>query len=255
MTQTPQFTPLPREATLASRVVSELEALILSNQLAPGAMLPPERELARQFGVSRTVVREALVALTAKSWLESAPGGGTLVRVPSSGHVTQSMGLLLRAGEAQIPHAQVLEVRRMIEIEIAGYAATRRDEADLMRLEMLLAGMAELVGARDQAQLQRLMQNDVAFHAALAQAAHNPLFVVLLDSVADILLAVRQLGMRLEASRHNALKFHGEILEAVKAGDAEAARQAMREHLLESEVTMRRAALELDELDGAGDNT
>jgi GntR family transcriptional repressor for pyruvate dehydrogenase complex len=243
---TPEFQTLPRASTLASQIISELEAQILSNRLPPGAKLPPERELARQFGVSRTVVREAVTALCAKSWLEAAVGGGAVVRVPSTGHITQSVGLMLRAGDRHVPHAQVLEVRRMLEIEIAGFAALRRTAVDLARLETLLAQMSELVGTRDEEQLEALMKNDVSFHEALALSAHNPLFPILLEPIAEILLAVRRLGMRLPESHHHALKFHGAILQAVQAGDAEAARDAMRAHLVESEQTMRRAALELD---------
>lgn len=240
----PNFSTLPRQATLVTQVVAELEAMIVSNQLASGDKLPAERELALQFGVSRTVVREALTHLSAKSWLESAPGGGAVVKVPDAAHLSQSMTLLLRAGEWQVPHAQVLEVRRMLEIEIAGLAAARRTEEDVTNLETILAAMKELAGTRDAVQLEAIMRNDVEFHAALAACTHNPLLGVLLDSVAEILLAVRRLGMRHVRSHHNALKFHGEILEAVRQKNAFAARQAMQNHLIESEATMRHAALE-----------
>ena len=240
------FSALPREATLASRVAAQLEEQILSNKLAPSAKLPPERELARQFGVSRTVIREAVTALTAKSWLEAVPGGGARVKLPEIAAISQSMTLLLRAGDAQIPHGHILEVRRMLEIEIAGLAAQRREKDDLERLETILERMKPLVGTRDETQLEAIMRNDVEFHAALAAATHNPLFGVLLDSVADILLAVRRLGMRHVQSHHNALHFHALILEKVRKGQPKAARDAMRAHLEESEETMKRAALQLE---------
>ncbi len=242
---TPAFEPVPRGTTLVAQVVAELEGMIVSQRLSPGDKLPPERELALQFGVSRTVVREALTHLSARSWLESALGGGTLVKTPSAEHLSQSITLLLRAGEQQVPHAHVLEVRRMLEIEIAGLAATRRTDSDVVRLEELLAAMRELANTRDEEQLEAIMRLDVEFHAALAASAGNPLCSVLLDSVADILLAVRRLGMRDVRSHQNALHFHGEILEAVKQKNADAARCAMQAHLIESEETMRRAALQL----------
>lgn len=237
---------ISRSSTLAEQLVAALEAQITSNQLPPGTRLPPERELAQRFGVSRTVVREALRHLSAKSWLQMVPGGGAIVSVPTREHLSQSMTLLLRAGEWNVPHAHVLEVRRMLETQVTELAAARRDERDIARLETLLEAMRALVGTQRDDDLEAIMQNDVDFHAALAEATHNPLVPVLLHSVADILLAVRRLGMRDVSSHRNALFFHSEILDAVKNGDANAARAAMEAHLDESEATMRRAALALE---------
>jgi DNA-binding FadR family transcriptional regulator len=87
----------------------------------------------------------------------------------------------------------------------------------------------------------RFAQNDVAFHSALAAATHNQLFSILLDSVVDIMLKVRQMGFEVPGSPSNALKFHRAIYEQVRAGDPGGAREAMRVHLIDSEEVMRQA--------------
>lgn len=247
MSNVHEFEILKREATLSGRVVAHLEAMIVGQELRPGDRLPTERELARQFGVSRTVVREAVTHLSAKSLLEAAPGGGALVKVPAFKDVSQSMTLLLRAGEREVPGAQVHEVRRMLETEIAGYAAARRSSDDIDKLRQLLNEMDDLIERHDEASREKLVANDVGFHAALARATQNPLFEVLLNSVADIMLTVRRLGLRIKDSRAGALSHHRAIFRAVEAGDESGARGAMVHHLTESEEIMRRALKEITE--------
>ncbi len=228
------FETLQRETTLANRVTHQIEALIVENHLRPGDRLPSERELARQFGVSRTVVREAVRALVAKSLLEVRPGNGTIVCSPSAQSVAQSITLFLRAGQTELDYDKVHEIRRLLEIEIAGLAAERRTAADLENVAAILHQAAEIRDDRD-----RFAQNDVDFHAALARATHNELFSLLLDSIADIMLKVRQLGFCVPDMPARALKYHTAIFEQIKSGDPEKARQAMHEHLIEAEDTMR----------------
>src|SRR5437868_4206273 len=114
------FRTLPRETTLANQVSQQLEALIIERRLQPGDRLPAERELARQFGVSRTVIREAVRSLAAKGMLEVRSGSGTIVRAPNAAAVSQSMTLFLRAGYPELDYRKVLEVRSILEVEIAG---------------------------------------------------------------------------------------------------------------------------------------
>jgi GntR family transcriptional repressor for pyruvate dehydrogenase complex len=230
------FTTVRRESTLASRVTHQIEHLIVESRLRPGDRLPPERELARQFGVSRTVVREAVRALVAKSLLEVRAGSGTIVRSPTAESVTQSMTLFLRAGQPELDYEKVHEIRRILEVEIAGLAAERHTAEDLEEMEEILREASEIQDERN-----CFAECDVAFHAALARATHNELFSLLLDSVVDIMIKVREMGFDVPGTPVRALKYHRAILEQVKAGDPDGARQAMREHLIESEDTMRQA--------------
>jgi GntR family transcriptional repressor for pyruvate dehydrogenase complex len=234
--ESPLFSELPREPTLTQRVTRQLEEKIVASRLRPGDRLPAERELARQFGVSKTVVREAITALTARSLLEPIPGGGSVIRTPSAQVVTQSMTLFLRGTNRELDYARVHEVRRTLEIEIAGLAAERRTDADLARMEAILAEMAAL-GEPTRA---RYIEDDVAFHAAIARATQNPLFALLLDSVADIMLEVRRLGGQVPGSFENGMAHHRALFDRIKNQDVTGARQAMLAHLIDSEAIMRR---------------
>jgi GntR family transcriptional repressor for pyruvate dehydrogenase complex len=230
------FQAIERGSTLANRVTRQMEHLIVEGHLKPGDRLPAERELAQQFGVSRTVVREAVRALVAKGLLEVRPGSGTVVSSPTKDAVAQSMSLLLRTAQLEIDYDKVHEIRRILEVEIAALAAQRRTRQDLERMEEILRKASEIEEDRN-----CFAECDVAFHAALARATHNELFSVLLDSVVDIMLKVREMGFSVPGTPARAFRYHQAILEQIKAGDPERARQAMREHLIESEDTMRRA--------------
>jgi GntR family transcriptional repressor for pyruvate dehydrogenase complex len=234
--QTDLFQAIQRGATLANRVTHQIEQLIIEGRLQPGDRLPPERELARQFGVSRTVIREAVRALAARSLLEVQAGSGTVVRSPTAKSVAQSMTLLLRAGQAEIDYDKVHEIRRILEVEIAGLAAERRTAQDLEEMEQILHEASQIQDDRN-----CFAECDVDFHAALAQATHNELFPLLLDSMVDIMVQVRQMAFGVSGMPARALKHHRAILEQVRRGKPEEARQAMREHLIESEDTMRQA--------------
>lgn len=237
------FNTVPREPSLTSRVTSELESLILKNQLHPGDRLPAVQELADQFGVSRTVIREAIGALAAKGLLEVRHGSRTTVRSPSAEAVQQSMALYLRAGQAELDQAKVDQVRRVLEVEIAGIAAEQRTEEDLANLATLLDEMTTIV--HDTAELptrrDHFVVNDVKFHAALAQATHNELFVLLLNAIADLMLKVRHLAFSVPGSIDHAVAAHRAIFEKVRAGNPEGARQSMRLHLMGSEEILRHA--------------
>jgi GntR family transcriptional repressor for pyruvate dehydrogenase complex len=229
------FELLERE-TLACQVTERVERLIVDRQLQPGDRLPAERELAGRFGVSRTVVREAVRSLMAKRLLEVKPGSGTVVRTPSAQSVTQSIALYLRGDQPELDYKKVIEVRRVLEVEIAGLAAERRTEADIKSLEQILADKAGVHEKRE-----RFVEWDVAFHAALAKATQNELFPLLLDSVVSTMRRVREIGFDIPAAPDHALRYHTAILAQVAQGDGEGARQAMRDHLEEAEETMRKA--------------
>jgi len=227
------FAPVSREATLANRVTKEIEKLIIDGRIEMGQRLPSERDLADQFGVSRTVVREAVRGLVAKGWLEVRPGSGTIVRSPTAGALTQSLTLFLRGALSEVDYTKVHEVRRLLEIEIAGLAAERATDDDLSKLAATLDEMESHRANRD-----LYAQSDVAFHTALAAATHNELFPLLLDSIVDIMVEVRQLGFDVPGSSEHALSQHRAILEQVRSGNAKGARQAMRKHLDYSEDVM-----------------
>lgn len=236
MTNSALFQAVPRAGTLTSRLILQIEALMAEQHLQPGDRLPPERELAQQFGVSRTVIREAVAALAAKSLLEIVPGGRAVVRTPDADSVSRSLSLFLRTGRATFSYEKVSEVRQLLEVEIAGLAAERHTAGDLRALETILQEASP--GDADRA---HFAARDVAFHAALARATRNEMFPLLLDSLADVLLQVREQGFDVPGTPERALTYHRAILDAIRQADPAGARRAMREHLQEAEETQRRA--------------
>lgn len=231
-----QLQPPLRADRLSDQVAAQLQALVTRNAIKPGEKLPSERELCELLGVSRTVVREAVRSLVVKGLLEVRRGGGTIVRSPDTALVSEMMTMMLRAGGADVNFTHVQEVRRLLEVEIAGLAAERRDDADLAHIEVQLRAMVE-----DETNARRWAEADVAFHGAIASATHNPLYPVLLGSIADLLMEVRLTGVRLADTPAKAFQHHQAIYERIKARDRQGARKAMQEHLRESEDTFQRA--------------
>ena len=224
-----------REERLSDRVAKQLEDLIVTGVLETGKRLPAERELAEMFGVSRTVIREAVHNLSARDLLDARSSGGTFVSGPTTDSVVESLRLLLRfrAGDFLVEHLH--EVRRFLEVEIAARAAVSATEEDIADMENILRVMEE--GKADHDASANL---DVEFHQALAVATHNPLFIILLDSIGDLLLEIRYLALQDPETVHKALYHHRNVLEKVKIRDANSARRAMAAHVDQSEDTMRR---------------
>jgi GntR family transcriptional regulator, transcriptional repressor for pyruvate dehydrogenase complex len=235
---TQRFQAVRRDLSLAEKVTRQIESMIVAANLQFGDRLPPERELAQQFGVSRTVVRQAIHSLVAKGMLEARPRGGTVVRRPDAAAVAQSLHLFLRSGEALVDYGKVHEIRRLLEIEIAGLAALRRTEEDLALLQANLAEAQALVDDPNPANFARV---DIAFHAALAHATHNALFELLLDSLTEIMIEVRTSAFSVPDTPARALGLHRAIFAQVQCGDTQKARAAMAAHLVEAEETQSKA--------------
>jgi GntR family transcriptional repressor for pyruvate dehydrogenase complex len=224
------------QQTLVEQVINKLEQLVLT-KLTPGDRLPTERDLAQQYGVSRTVVREAVRALTSRGLLEVRSRSGVVVSAPTVHQVAQTITSFLRAGLPQFDYRKVLEVRLLLEVQIAGLAAERRNENDLRQLEIALE---ENLQAHT---LEDFVRWDIGFHAALAHATHNELYSLLLDSISEVMRAVRIMAFyhnMPEPSWVRVHRYHSVIFDQVKRGSIEGARQAMRDHLAEAEDTIMR---------------
>lgn len=231
--QPASLAPVARAARLADAVADQIAERILSGALPPGETLAPERELCREFGVSRTVIREAIRSLAGKGMVESIGGSGVRVLALDAGTVGESLRNLVRSSD--VDYAKVDEVRRAIEVAAAAMAASRVTPGDVTRAE------AELRRMRDRIDdLEECVQADLEFHRAIAGATGNELFTMLLDSLGAPLVEVRRtnLGRGGIARRRRIIAAHRRILEAVADGDADRARAAMESHLDE----VRRAA-------------
>jgi GntR family transcriptional repressor for pyruvate dehydrogenase complex len=212
-----------------SDVVSErLLTAIHDAKLQPGARLPSERELGDQFGVSRTVIREAIRHLAARGVLDVRSGSGaTVARIDSSG-VTDALALFL--GRTGFPDPRKIhEVRELIETQTARLAAQRATDEHLAEIRRTHERLAEVAHDPEAA-----AEADVAFHRAIAQATENELFVVLVDSIGDIMMEIRRATVWKPGRVQVGIEHHGRILAALESRDVDATVRAMEDHLVES---------------------
>lgn len=221
--------PLEREQRLYERVAEKIMELISSGAWKPGYRLPPERELSESFGVSRTVVREAVKALEARGVLESTTGSGVSVRLADFNIVSRSLETYMQLSSSNPVDFEMRlnEVRRVLEVELVALAANRATPEQLRQLREICQQMQ----AHDKTS-HEMAELDFHLHVTLAEATQNELFKVLL---APLLGALRdQITLTWEDFPHSVdvvLNQHEAIVSAVEAGDADAARQAMTRHL------------------------
>lgn len=224
---------MPLQAVESSRlyrqIAEQLRALIAQGEFAPGTRLPAERDLARQLGVSRPSVREALIALEVEGWVEVRTGSG--VYVQELRRRKGGDGGRNGAGDsAEWGPLEVMRARQLVEAEVAALAARHARKADIAAMQSALARMRDDASAGVEPRA-----GDEAFHGAIAQACGNE---VLADTVRSYWSArhgplFSRLGDYFEtpASWSAALVEHAAVLEAIRTRDAEGARSAMQQHL------------------------
>jgi GntR family transcriptional regulator, transcriptional repressor for pyruvate dehydrogenase complex len=220
------FSQISRGSTLSEQVAADITQAIVDGKLQPGERMLSERDLGEQFGVSRTVIREAVRSLVAGGLVEAQSGRGLRVAEVGSGAVNRAMSMFLRRSDS-INYPRVHEVRSALEIDMAGYAAERATEDDNDTLKAL----CDELGAVDPDDVERAAAVDVAFHRAVADATQNELFPVLLEAIAPVLLDVRLGALGSMDVRTESLDAHREIQQRIAAGDDDGARKAMRRHL------------------------
>ena len=214
-----------RSSRLYEQIVQQVEESIQKGALKLGAQLPPERELAEQFGVSRTAVREAVKALREKGLVEAYPGRGTFITGGTSYSIRQSLDRMMKMGQAE-GSGYLAEVREILEPEIAALAAKRADQEDL-------AAMREEIEEMDAAKKDpdAFIEADLDFHLALAEAAANPIILSLIDSIVGLLREQRMRIFHVEGGPERGQYHHKRIMEALEKGDPLGAREAMKAHL------------------------
>ena len=230
-----------RPRSLALDVVDALQAPIRDGRVAPGTKLPSEGEVMAAFGVSRTVVREALSKMQAAGLVATKHGVGSFV-------VGRGDEAAFRIGPQQLETLRdviaVLELRIGVETEAAGLAAQRRTSANLAAMRSALDEFAAAVEAGRDA-----VAADFRFHSEIARASQNAHFSNLLDTLgARIIPRARHdaAAPTLDAERRTYLRRvnteHESIHDAIARQDADGARAAMRTHLVNSRERRRRAA-------------
>lgn len=224
---TSRFAPVTSGARLSDQVAQQLASEIASGRLAAGAKLPPEARLVEQFEVSRTVVREAVSRLKSLGLVDSRQGSGVYV---SASLPYAPLNFDARHGESRSAVVQMAEVRRGLEAEAAGLAAQRRNAADLNRLKKAMQALDRTVmGGGDG------VEEDLRFHQAIADAAHNPFLIGTLDYLAQFMRGAIGVTRANEARRADfaaqVREEHAAVLRAIEARDLAQARAAASSHM------------------------
>nr|WP_320011317.1 FadR/GntR family transcriptional regulator [uncultured Desulfobulbus sp.] len=224
---TMRFKPI-KPKKVSSQIADQIRESILAGDFAPGDKLPPERELAEMFGVSRPSVREALNILATAGLVMSYQGGGTVVLSlvdPSQGNALSD---LIRSQQDRA--LEVIEVRKCMESWTAFYAAERALPEDQRRMDEIIKGMEKnLSGHLPSEDL------DANLHIVIARSTHNIVWLHLMQSLFDAMKEFQQGVWRavyLTQDDHQLLfNHHAAIVEAIKDKNPEAAREAMVHHL------------------------
>ncbi|MEO7393270.1 MAG: FadR/GntR family transcriptional regulator [Ramlibacter sp.] len=228
-----------RSRSLAHGLVEGIGARIQGRILSPGDKLPTESEIMQAYGVSRTVVREALSRMQAAGLVETRHGIGTFVLEPRPG---QGFGIDPSDIATAVDVMAVLELRISLETESAGLAAQRRSDAQLAEMRSALdAFEANADGAGD------AVSPDFRFHLAIAHATGNRYFADIMSHLGATLIprtrvnSPRLAREDLPQYLRRVNREHEEIYQAIARQDPDSARAAMRIHLTNSRERLRRA--------------
>lgn len=202
-------------------VVDRLRNRILNGEFEDG-VLPPQGELATEFEVSRSVIREAMQRLQSSRLIEMSQGRNARVKLAGSEALIENLQVAMQRSQATLLH--LAEVREPLEAEIAALAAGRISDEDLLRLHISVRKLAEAKSPETQ------IEADIEFHRILAEATGNPIYLFLMDALAELLRESRRKTIGLGGVQP-ALLGHQAVLKAVQKRDPKAARAAMLEHV------------------------
>ncbi|GAB3473667.1 FadR/GntR family transcriptional regulator [Nocardiopsis coralliicola] len=207
-------------------VARQLRDLMRQGSLRPGDRLPPERELASRFAVSRPTIRQALSMLQSQGLVESRPGAGTFARsaTPVVTELTAALGMV----DASL--GDQLELRRLIEPEVARGAAERVSGGELAELHAHIGAQE-----RSMASGVPFVAEDSAFHLAIARMTENALLATVVEGIHELLSGSREFSLRAPGGMQRSLEGHRRILAALESGDPMAAHRAMLDHILDVE--------------------
>lgn len=222
--QSTETSKKPFEGVAAELVVHHVRELIERGDLTPGARLPAERELALRVGVSRPSVRAGLRALAAMGVVQSRHGAGTFIRggPPSLG----SEPLSFLAALHGFTRDEMFEARRVLEVGVAGLAASRANGDQLASISEEITGM---YASMDDP--QAFLVHDIRFHRAVAAASGNPILASLVEMVSEIFYEHRRRTAAHASDLKEAAALHRAIYQALRSHDVDRAQRAMEAHL------------------------
>lgn len=220
----------------AEHVAQQLLERIIAAKLKPGSSFATEAELLSQFNVSRPTLRESLKLLESQGLLDRrpGPGGGIIVREPSTDLLAHGLSVFLRMHE--VPFATVLKAREVIEPALAYEAAVNGTDEDFAELEASIVRMKALDAQRDQ---EAFLEENRVFHSIIARASGNKVLEVFWETI-SILATGEHHGIRYSVGNQaHVVKAHQRILDACRARDGDAAAAAMESHVTALENLVR----------------
>ncbi len=228
-----------QSAKLSQQISRQLLATIIAGHYRAGDLLPPERELAAMFQVSRVAVREAISSLASRGILSVRQGKGSTINPTEQWNTFDPDVLMVLHGNALLN--QVMEMRRIIEPEMAALAARniRPEQVEELREKSYLP---------DTDTLEQHVERDTAFHIMIARATQNPVIVIVLTSISEMLRECRRRTFVVPGELPRARQWHQRIYEAIASRDPDLAREVMAGHMIQvTEGLARYAELHPDE--------
>lgn len=209
---------------LHEQIVNQVQALIEKGRLKHGDQLPPERELASIFKVSRHTVREAIRILEQKKILRSRPGSGTFIILEDESSVVEFMARAIFREKNTL--SEIFQFRELLEPQIAGLAARNATQKNISVLEDILEKQKQELGNTIESK-----ELDEKFHLALAKATGNSVLFQVVELFGHILLKSRHEDSQSPYRNKLSIEGHNKILDAIKDADFRAANKLMAGHL------------------------
>jgi GntR family transcriptional regulator, transcriptional repressor for pyruvate dehydrogenase complex len=222
-----------QDPRVTARLIARIKRLIADGSVSPGCKFPPEREMAREFGANRASVRQALKVLEMMGVLSQRVGDGTYLSESAETILNEPIDFLVLLDD--LSHHELFETRLIVEPELAARAAERATVEDV-------ASMRNAVLALERSKLMRdRLEADMAFHNAIFRASGNRICQLLFKGIhRTVVTSMTQLSERVSVEQP--LKFHRRIYAAIRSRDPEAARSAMRDHILDARSLLTKKA-------------
>lgn len=217
----------------STELLQRLLSFLAQSRILPGQRLPGERHLAEQMGVGRNVLREALKLLTALGFLEVRQGDGTYVTNKTSNLLPRVVEWGLYLGDHSIQ--ALVEARSIVEVSLAGLAATNGEPNDLMRVEQIYAFMEAAAARRD---VEAYAAADISFHLAIAKASGNPVLEGVIVNIRSLMQIWTNKVLNSHVDLDESLGLHLSIVDAIRTADAGRARAAMQKHMDEAIINL-----------------
>ena len=222
------FNKIGNDLTLSQQVEQKIEDVIREKKILPGEKLPTENELCALFGVSRTSLREALHKLAARGLITIRKGSGIYVNHYSTQDVMKSMQLYFEMTFSRDSIIHFVDIRKMLEPEIARRAAENRTDEEAAELKIILGKLDKCT----EEDFGREGQLDRDFHLKIAQSCGNPVLPMIIQPIYDFMPRIKALiYANITHVKSTAQQHHEKILEMILARNGEGAFEAMQVHM------------------------